>query len=313
MEPRIFISHSQSSAEMITPIVATLEKMNIGYVFAQDGSGSSANAVAEISTQVQACTAVLLVISSESVNTPWIPMVVGVATAFGIPIFTFVTGSQIRLPDYLKHYTQLNSIDDLKHKGKDFFTLDTQARFDKEDKENKEDLKSEHHEHTSDDFDKMLHDELKFIDNSVTKLKSQSNQDSNADVFNLYRSAIELLIVNLRKLESNQYGAAELQEWNATRQAIRNRIESIERKMSNHPLKKANRLDLDKNMDNEIVLEFPINTAVNDLVKVLDGINSIYQNMGGDYLEVKNIEIVSARNGNNEKSKLKTSNFEEAH
>jgi len=311
MKPRIFISHSQNSAEMIKPIVGTLENMNISYVFAKDWSGSRSNLVEEISRDVRECTAVLLVISSESLETPWIPIEVGAATAFKKPIFTFVTGSRIHLPDYLKQYTQLRTIDDLNRSGEAFFNKNTEERFDKE---HTQGFKGEHQELTSNDFDKMLHDELKFVENSVTRLESQNNQDFNADVFDLYKSAIELLIVNLHKLESNKYDVEELQEWKAKRQEIRNKVENIERKMINHKLKKQNQLSLDKNKENEIVLEFPINTAVDDLVSVLDGINSIYQNMGGDYLEVKNIEIVSdSKNGKNEKSKQKTSKLEEAH
>lgn len=112
---KFFISHKQEDEFTALGISRTLENLSIPFyldlldnITIRDGKALTDH----IRRKLNDCTDIIVVMSSKTLSSQWVPFEIGMATQKGLPMATFLQEA-VRLPDFLEYWPRLKKAQDI--------------------------------------------------------------------------------------------------------------------------------------------------------------------------------------------------------
>ena len=111
---KVFISHKSTDSSIAAQINREFARLGVtSYLDVLDSfSGNGEILTAHIREQLNKCSDIIVVMSTATITSWWVPFEIGMSAQVDMPTATFLTSS-ITLPDYLSYWPQLKRISDI--------------------------------------------------------------------------------------------------------------------------------------------------------------------------------------------------------
>lgn len=112
---KVFISHKLEDSAQALSIQQAFRKNDINaYLDILDSSirNGGRELTEHIKTKLNECTDIIVLVSSDTINSWWVPFEIGMSAQIDMPTATFLTES-IPLPSFLTYWPKLKSIDEI--------------------------------------------------------------------------------------------------------------------------------------------------------------------------------------------------------
>jgi hypothetical protein len=113
----IFISYSHVDAAITEALDSLLDDLKIDYFRDVKNIDWGDPITVKVREALDACIAILVVLSPASIKSVWVPFEIGYASALRKTILPFLTHPSLEVPHYLRDYTHLSSIE----KAREYF------------------------------------------------------------------------------------------------------------------------------------------------------------------------------------------------
>jgi hypothetical protein len=112
----VFISYSSEDSKDADNIAMILEELDIKYFRDKKDINWGDNIPGTIKTGLSECTDLVVIISRDSLKSPWVSFEIGGASALNMKILPFLTDPSLEgdLPLYLKNINYTNQLRDIK-------------------------------------------------------------------------------------------------------------------------------------------------------------------------------------------------------
>ena len=101
VQPRLFISYSHEDSKFASSFVARLVAASIPHFQDKKDIGFGEEIGEKVRSGIESATHVVLLLSSHSVNSPWVAYEAGYARRHGIPIVVYLTEPSLPIPTFL--------------------------------------------------------------------------------------------------------------------------------------------------------------------------------------------------------------------
>ena len=111
---KVFISHKSTDSSTAKQIQQAFSNLGVNaYLDLLDGfTGDGAKLTAHIKDQLNNCSDIIVVMSTATITSWWVPFEIGMSAQTDMPTATFLT-SNVTLPDYLSYWPKLTRISDI--------------------------------------------------------------------------------------------------------------------------------------------------------------------------------------------------------
>ena len=112
---KIFISHKQEDAFVANQMAKELAALGVGYyldVLDESVTGSGKALTEHIRGKLNQCTDIIVIMSSVTRYSQWVPFEVGMAAQMDMPTATFLK-EDVTLPDFLQYWPRLKKASDI--------------------------------------------------------------------------------------------------------------------------------------------------------------------------------------------------------
>lgn len=112
---KIFISHKQEDAYIAAAISKELERLDVSfYLDVLDNITENGKTLTDhIKNSLNSCTDIIVIISSNTYKSQWVPFEVGMAAQQDMPTVTYLEDN-VCLPDFLGYWPRLTKMNDIK-------------------------------------------------------------------------------------------------------------------------------------------------------------------------------------------------------
>jgi hypothetical protein len=111
---KVFISHKSTDASTAAQVQRAFTNLGVNaYLDLLDSfSGDGEKLTAHIKEQLNKCSDIIVVMSTVTITSWWVPFEIGMSAQIDMPTATFLTSS-VALPDYLAYWPKLTKISDI--------------------------------------------------------------------------------------------------------------------------------------------------------------------------------------------------------
>lgn len=111
---KVFISHKSTDAQIANQVQQAFSNLGVNaYLDLLDSfTGDGAKLTAHIKEQLNNCSDIIVVMSTATITSWWVPFEIGMSAQLDMPTATFLT-SPVTLPDYLSYWPKLTKINDI--------------------------------------------------------------------------------------------------------------------------------------------------------------------------------------------------------
>jgi len=111
---KVFISYSHEDSNLATEISNTLGKLKVNYFLDKKDIEWGANIKQHVDNNLFDSTHLIVIISPASLKSLWVPYEIGNANALGLTILPYLQHPSIDVPEYIRHFKNIKSIDSIK-------------------------------------------------------------------------------------------------------------------------------------------------------------------------------------------------------
>ena len=112
---KIFISHKKEDERIALQVLHTLQRVGVdSYLDVLDNAitDDGENLTKHIRNKLRECTDVIVILSSNTKKSWWVPFEIGMATEKDMPIANFLVSYEV-LPEYLSYWPRLKNTQDV--------------------------------------------------------------------------------------------------------------------------------------------------------------------------------------------------------
>ena len=112
---KVFISHKSTDATTAKQVQKAFSNLGVNAYLdlLDDFSGDGAKLTAHIKEQLNKCSDIIVVMSTATITSWWVPFEIGMSAQLDMPTATYLTSSATALPDYLTYWPKLTKISDI--------------------------------------------------------------------------------------------------------------------------------------------------------------------------------------------------------
>lgn len=111
---KVFISHKRTDAQTANNVWSEFKSLGVdAYLdLLDDFTGDGKRLTTHIKQQLNECSDIIVVMSTSTAKSWWVPFEIGMSAQLDMPTATFLT-TPITLPDYLSYWPTLNKTNDI--------------------------------------------------------------------------------------------------------------------------------------------------------------------------------------------------------
>ena len=111
---KVFISHKSTDASIASSIHQEFKKLGVdAYLDLLDSfTGDGKKLTAHIKEQLNKCSDIIVVMSSSTKTSWWVPFEIGMSVQVEMPTASYLTAN-VELPDYLSYWPRLRNLSDI--------------------------------------------------------------------------------------------------------------------------------------------------------------------------------------------------------